>query len=81
MLTLEEVKTATGLSEKSIRREMEAGRLPSRLALSRDGRWVAYTVRQTNWDENEYDTQIWLADTATGAWVSVAAGRLANEIV
>ena len=31
LLTLEEVKTATGLSEKSIRREMEAGRLLSRL--------------------------------------------------
>src|SRR5260221_2592446 len=31
-----------------------------------DGRWVAYTVRQTNWDDNSYDTQIWLADTRSG---------------
>jgi dipeptidyl aminopeptidase/acylaminoacyl peptidase len=31
-----------------------------------DGRWVAYTVRETNWDDNAYDTQIWLADTRTG---------------
>jgi len=35
--------------------------------LSPDGLSVAYTVRQTNWDDNAYDTQIWLADTKTGA--------------
>src|ERR1700680_4763381 len=30
--------------------------------ISPDGRWIAYTVRETNWDDNAYDTQIWLAD-------------------
>jgi dipeptidyl aminopeptidase/acylaminoacyl peptidase len=35
--------------------------------LSPDATLVAYTVRQTNWDDNAYDTQIWLADTTTGA--------------
>src|SRR5476651_1162891 len=35
--------------------------------LSPDGLFVAYTVRQTNWDDNAYDTQIWLADARTGA--------------
>jgi len=40
--------------------------------ISPDGRWVAYTVRETNWDENAYETEIWLADT-TGA--GNAAGR------
>jgi dipeptidyl aminopeptidase/acylaminoacyl peptidase len=34
--------------------------------LSPDGRWVAYTVRETNWDENAYETEIWLADAASG---------------
>ncbi len=34
--------------------------------ISPDGRWVAYTVRETNWDDNLYDQQIWLADTRTG---------------
>jgi len=34
--------------------------------LSPDGLTVAYTIRQTNWDENSYETQIWLADTRTG---------------
>jgi len=35
--------------------------------VSPDGRWVAYTVRETNWDENAYETEIWLADTAPGS--------------
>jgi dipeptidyl aminopeptidase/acylaminoacyl peptidase len=35
--------------------------------ISPDGRRVAYTVRDTNWDDNAYETQIWLADVATGA--------------
>ena len=35
--------------------------------ISPDGRWVAYTVRETNWDDNAYETEIWLADTTTGA--------------
>jgi dipeptidyl aminopeptidase/acylaminoacyl peptidase len=35
--------------------------------ISPDGRRVAYTVRETNWDDNTYDTQIWLADATTGA--------------
>jgi dipeptidyl aminopeptidase/acylaminoacyl peptidase len=34
--------------------------------ISPDGRWVAYTVRETNWDDNAYETEIWLADTASG---------------
>jgi dipeptidyl aminopeptidase/acylaminoacyl peptidase len=34
--------------------------------ISPDGRRVAYTVRETNWDDNAYDTQIWLADATTG---------------
>jgi dipeptidyl aminopeptidase/acylaminoacyl peptidase len=39
--------------------------------ISPDGRWVAYTVRETNWDENAYETEIWLADTTSAN----AAGR------
>jgi dipeptidyl aminopeptidase/acylaminoacyl peptidase len=35
-------------------------------ALSPDGRWVAYTVRETNWDENAYETEIWLVAAAAG---------------
>jgi dipeptidyl aminopeptidase/acylaminoacyl peptidase len=35
--------------------------------ISPDGRWVAYTVRETNWDDNSYETEIWLADVSTGS--------------
>jgi dipeptidyl aminopeptidase/acylaminoacyl peptidase len=35
-------------------------------AISPDGRWVALTVRETNWDDSTYETEIWLAETATG---------------
>ena len=35
--------------------------------LSPDGKSVAFTVRETNWDENSYETEIWLADASTGA--------------
>ena len=36
-------------------------------AISPDGRRVAYTVRETNWDENAYETELWLGEVATGA--------------
>jgi dipeptidyl aminopeptidase/acylaminoacyl peptidase len=35
-------------------------------AISPNGAWIAYTVRETNWDDNNYHTEIWLADAATG---------------
>ena len=28
--------------------------------ISPDGRSVAYTLRETNWDENDYETEIWI---------------------
>jgi dipeptidyl aminopeptidase/acylaminoacyl peptidase len=34
--------------------------------ISRDGRFIAYTVSETNWEENAFDTQVWVAMTATG---------------
>jgi dipeptidyl aminopeptidase/acylaminoacyl peptidase len=43
-------------------------------ALSRDGRFVAYTVRRTNWDENEYETEIWLADLDEGTTRQLTSG-------
>src|SRR5262245_26376206 len=35
-------------------------------AISPDGRFVAYTVREANWDDNNYHTEIWLVDAAGG---------------
>ena len=35
-------------------------------AISPDGRRVAFTIRETNWDENAYETELWLANVASG---------------
>jgi dipeptidyl aminopeptidase/acylaminoacyl peptidase len=35
--------------------------------ISPDGRWVAYTVREANWTDDAYETQIWLGDARGGA--------------
>ena len=35
-------------------------------AISPDGTLVAYTVRETNWDENAYETEIWIGGAAAG---------------
>jgi len=47
--------------------------------LSPDGRWVAYTVRDTNWDDNAYETQIWIADAATGASRQLTASKKSSQ--
>jgi dipeptidyl aminopeptidase/acylaminoacyl peptidase len=47
---------------------------PGGAAMSPDGRWVAYSVRQTNWDDDRYDSQIWLADARTGTAHQLTSG-------
>lgn len=39
---------------------------PADPQISPDGRYVAYTVQAANWEQNEYVSQIWLADTLGG---------------
>ena len=34
--------------------------------ISPDGRFVAYQVQETNWTDNAFETEIWIANTATG---------------
>src|SRR5579871_1291584 len=34
--------------------------------ISPDGRYVAYTVSETNWEDNAFETQIWMEMPATG---------------
>jgi dipeptidyl aminopeptidase/acylaminoacyl peptidase len=43
--------------------------------ISPDGRYVAYVVRQTNWEENEFAQQIWIAQTATGERYQLTSGK------
>ena len=47
--------------------------------LSPDGRWVAYTVTRTNWDENAFDTDIWLVNTPTGDRFQLTHSKKSNS--
>jgi len=47
--------------------ELVALKRPGAPAISPDGRLVAYTQREVDWTDNEYVTQIWLADAASGS--------------
>ncbi len=43
--------------------------------ISPDGKLVAYTVRETNWDQNVYETSIWLAEAQSGVSWRLTRGR------
>ncbi len=43
--------------------------------ISPDGRFVAYSVTQANWDENDFVSQIWIAVTATGERYRLTSGK------
>jgi dipeptidyl aminopeptidase/acylaminoacyl peptidase len=47
--------------------------------ISPDGRYVAYTVQQTNWEENEFVQQIWIALTATGERYQLTSGKKSSS--
>jgi dipeptidyl aminopeptidase/acylaminoacyl peptidase len=47
--------------------------------ISPDGQRVAYTVRETNWDDNAYETEIWLADVSTGASRQLTNGKKSSQ--
>jgi len=44
-------------------------------AISPSGQQVAYTIRETNWDDNAYETEIWIGDAATGESRQVTNAR------
>lgn len=43
--------------------------------ISPDGKYVAYTVNETDWKQDAFVTQIWLANTATGKSFQVTRGE------
>jgi dipeptidyl aminopeptidase/acylaminoacyl peptidase len=47
--------------------------------VSPDGRYVAYTIRETNWEDNAYDTQIWLADARSGVTHQLTWSRKSSQ--
>jgi dipeptidyl aminopeptidase/acylaminoacyl peptidase len=44
-------------------------------AISPDGRRVAYTVRETNWDDNAFETEIWIVETESGQPRQLTRGK------
>jgi len=47
--------------------------------ISPDGRWVAYTIRETNWEDNAYETEIWLADVRSGSIRQLTNGKKSSH--
>ena len=47
--------------------------------ISPDGRYVAFTVQQADWDENEFVQQIWIANVANGERYQLTSGRKSNS--
>jgi dipeptidyl aminopeptidase/acylaminoacyl peptidase len=43
--------------------------------ISPDGRYVAYSVQQANWEENDFYQQIWIAVPATGERYQLTGGK------
>jgi dipeptidyl aminopeptidase/acylaminoacyl peptidase len=43
--------------------------------ISPDGRRVAFTIRDANWDDNAYHTDIWLADASGGDVRQLTSGK------
>ena len=43
--------------------------------ISPDGKYVAYQERQANWKDNEFVTQIWIVNVATGANFQLTRGK------
>jgi len=47
--------------------------------ISPDGTWVAYTVTQTDFKQDAYISQIWLADTTTGRGFQLTRGEKSSS--
>jgi Tol biopolymer transport system component len=47
--------------------------------ISPDAKWVAYTLRETNWDDNVYETEIWVADAQSGATWQLTNSRKSSN--
>ena len=59
--------------------EMVSLKRASQPALSPDGSRVAWVVRKANWDDNAFETEIWLADVRTGKGALFTGGKKSTE--
>jgi len=47
--------------------------------ISPDGRYVAYQVQKTNWEENAFETEIWIARVDTGETYRLTNSKKSNS--
>jgi dipeptidyl aminopeptidase/acylaminoacyl peptidase len=47
--------------------------------ISPDGKYVAYTVQQANWDDNEFEQQVWVAVVATAEKFQLTSGKKSSS--
>lgn len=47
--------------------------------ISPDGRLIAYTVTETDWKENSFETEIWIALTATGERYQLTSAKKSSS--
>ena len=59
--------------------ELIAFKSPNSATISPDGRFVAFTVRETLWAENAYGMQLWLANTLTGEIIKLTTSKGVNR--
>jgi dipeptidyl aminopeptidase/acylaminoacyl peptidase len=54
-------------------------RRPGAVALSPDGKRVAFTGTETNWEENAYETEIYVVDAGGGTPVQLTRGKKSSS--
>ena len=52
---------------------------PGAVALSPDGSLIAYTVSEANWDDNSYDTEIFLVPAAGGEPIQLTRAKKSSQ--
>src|SRR5689334_16401078 len=69
---------AAGLATPTIDQSLSM-KSASGAQISPDGRYVAYVVTQTNWEENDFVQQIWIVQTATGERYQLTSGKKSSS--
>ena len=47
--------------------------------ISPDGKWIAYVITETNWEDNAYETEIWLANVEMGTTFQLTNSKKSNS--
>ena len=47
--------------------------------ISPDGKWIAYVTTETNWEDNAYETEIWLTNVEMGTTFQLTNSKKSNS--